>query len=315
MAFDWSVDDAQTPPAAGNAPPIATPAEAPPLSRRELRMSALTRPTAPTEARAAATQAPSNRAERTVRAPRAERAERTARAPRPPRRRLLPRLLSLGAMFGVGALLIATSVPANALMTTSADAVVPIARVQAQSLTVVNAKAVAQTSARDKYTVVSRVQQAAGPINSNWAYTNDTNGTIQWPFPQPVRISYGFGPRQVAGCSFCSTFHEGLDFDPGQGIPIGSIANGVVSQVVVSHAGLGNHVVIDHVVNGQQVQSVYGHMLDGSIKVVVGQQVKVADEIGLVGSTGESTGAHLHLEIHLNNVPIDPFAWLKANAN
>jgi murein DD-endopeptidase MepM/ murein hydrolase activator NlpD len=41
----------------------------------------------------------------------------------------------------------------------------------------------------------------------------------------------------------------------------------------------------------------------------------VAQKLGEVGSTGESTGAHLHLEIHINGVPVDPFAWLKANAN
>ncbi len=219
-------------------------------------------------------------------------------------------------MLGAGALLIATSVPANALMTTNADAVVPVAHHQSQSLAVVNAKAVAQTSTRDKYTVISLSQQMALRFTStNWAYTNDPNGTIQWPFPVQVPISSGFGPRDVIGCSFCSTYHEGVDFDPGQGVAIQSIADGVVSQVVNSHAGLGNHVVVDHVINGQQVQSVYAHMLDGSIKVVVGQKIKVTDQIGQVGSTGESTGAHLHLEIHVNNVPIDPFAWLKANAN
>ena len=79
--------------------------------------------------------------------------------------------------------------------------------------------------------------------------------------------------------------------------------------------GLGNHVVVDHVINGQKVQSVYGHMLDNSFQVTVGETVKVTQTLGLVGSTGESTGAHPHLEIHINGVPVDPFAWLKANAN
>ncbi|MCU1514980.1 MAG: family peptidase, partial [Microbacteriaceae bacterium] len=115
-------------------------------------------------------------------------------------------------------------------------------------------------------------------------------------------------------CSGCSSYHEGVDFTPGAGSPIGAISAGVVSLVDTTGA-LGWHVVVDHVINGQNIQSVYGHMLAGSIRVTVGQQVKVTDELGQVGSTGESTGAHLHLEVHVNGTPVDPFAWLKANAN
>jgi len=249
-------------------------------------------------------------------APPAVRAKVPLQVKRPLRRRILPKILSLGAMLGAGALLIASSVPANALITTTADAVIPPAHVQSQSLSVVNAAAVAQTSTRDKYTVVSLTQQVAVRfISTDWAYTNDPHGTVQWPFPAEVAISSGFGPRLVAGCSFCSTYHEGIDFDPGSGVPIQVIADGVVSDVVESHDGLGNHVVVDHVINGQKVQTVYAHMLDGSIRVAVGQQLKVTDEIGEVGSTGASTGAHLHFEVHVNGVPIDPFVWLKANAN
>lgn len=313
MSFDWNTDGTlntgspapQTP----AQPAAAVPDSLPSLpSRRELRMSALSRPSAserPVAVRAAAAATPPAPSGRAVQREPARRSL---------RRRLFPKLLSMGAMLGAGALLVATSVPANALMTTNADAVVPLAHVQSQSIGVVNAAAVAQTSTRDKYTVVTR-HQATAPSSGSWAYTNDTNGTIQWPFPNPVPISYGFGPRDVAGCSFCSTFHEGVDFDPGQGTPIGAIADGVVSDVILSHSELGNHVVVDHVINGQQVQSVYGHMLDNSIRVVVGQQLKVTDIIGLTGSTGASTGAHLHLEIHLDGVAIDPFKWLKANAN
>ncbi|CAN5458960.1 hypothetical protein BH10ACT4_BH10ACT4_06070 [soil metagenome] len=231
--------------------------------------------------------------------------------------------MTVGAMAGAAALLISTSLPASAFLNTSnvssasASAALVSPSVPTQKLTV-DASATAAAPARDAYTVVSLVQQIATKYASaarSTAYTNDPNGTIQWPFPVPVPITYGFGPRSVPGCGFCSTFHQGVDFTPGSGVAIQAIADGVVSKVEFDGGGLGNNVTIDHNINGQKVQSVYGHMLTGSVRVVVGQMVKVTDEVGQVGSTGASTGAHLHLEIHLNNTPVDPFAWLKANAN
>ena len=145
-------------------------------------------------------------------------------------------------------------------------------------------------------------------------FTNNPDGTVQWPFPTGAPITSGFGGRQVAGCGFCSTYHEGLDFTPGAGVPIQSVADGVVSAVQVGGA-YGNHVEIEHLVNGQMVTSTYSHMQYGSIEVAEGQAVTVGQIIGAVGSTGASTGPHLHLEIHLDGTPVDPFAWLQANAN
>ena len=237
-------------------------------------------------------------------------------------RRVLRKLMTVGAMAGAAALLIATSLPASAFLpassgsSASATAASVSAAVPVQDLQV-DAVAAVTAPTRDAYTVVSLVQQIAtkyaAAARSN-AYTNNPNGTIQWPFPVSVPITSGFGPRSVPGCGFCSTFHQGVDFTPGSGVAIQAIADGVVSKVEFDGGGLGNNVTIDHNINGQKVQSVYGHMLTGSVRVVVGQMVKVTDEVGQVGNTGASTGAHLHLEIHLNNTPVDPFAWLKANA-
>jgi murein DD-endopeptidase MepM/ murein hydrolase activator NlpD len=234
-------------------------------------------------------------------------------------RRFLKKLVTVGAMTGVAALLVSTSLPANAFFSsrslstgvTTTEAVA-VQKMAAEPTIVVTAPA------RDSYTVVSVVQQIKAkfaPVGGTYAYTNDVNGTIQWPFPVPVPITYGFGPRQVSGCGYCSTFHEGIDFTPGAGVAIGAIADGVVSKVEHDSGGLGNNVWIDHVIKGQKVTSVYAHMLNDSIRVVVGQAVKVTEQIGQVGSTGASTGAHLHLEIHLGSTPVDPFAWMKANAN
>lgn len=240
-----------------------------------------------------------------------------ARAPRKigGRRKFFSKLFSVGTMVGIAAIMVSTSLPANAFYNSS-DIPLPAKASSAQSQSVKVASTVTEPSvSRDAYTVSSLLEQLRLKYgNRNFSYTNDINGTIQWPFPVPVPISSGFGPR-IAPCSGCSSMHEGVDFTPGRGVAIGSIADGVVSAVIASHAGLGNHVIVDHMINGQLVQSVYAHMLDNSFAVTVGETVKVAQKLGEVGSTGESTGAHLHLEIHINGVPVDPFAWLKANAN
>ncbi len=235
------------------------------------------------------------------------------------RRRIAAKFATVGAMAGVALILVSTTVPANAFVEPFADDASASVNAQSaagstQEMTVADAAAPVVT--RDTYTAVSQQQQFASRAgNRDFSYTNNPAGTIQWPFPSGAPITSGFGPRHVAGCGFCSTNHQGLDFTPGSGYPINAVADGVVSLVQVSGGGLGNEVIIDHVVNGQKVQSVYGHMQYGSIKVAEGQSVTVGQVIGNVGSTGASTGAHLHLEIHLGGTPIDPFAWLQANAN
>ncbi|TXN32381.1 M23 family metallopeptidase [Lacisediminihabitans profunda] len=232
-----------------------------------------------------------------------------------PTRRLLPRLLSIGAMLGAAALLVATSLPANAFYRGPVEASLTAKSAPAQVFEAKN-EVVVTAPARDAYSVVSLAQKVkVMAVTKSFSYTNDPNGTVQWPFAVAVPIASGFGDRLVANCGYCSTFHEGLDFTPGAGAPIQAIADGVVSLVQEDRGGLGNHVIIDHVINGKKVQSVYAHMLTGSVRVTLGQAVKVAQQVGQVGSTGASTGAHLHLEIHLDGTPVDPFAWLKANAN
>lgn len=251
--------------------------------------------------------------------PRFFRSRTSASSTRPgPKRGLLRSLVTYSAMLGAGALLVATSLPAVALEASALDSktiVNPSQQpVEAQTLAVTDTVLV-EAAVRDSYTVHNAVVASKmGAGSGDFLYTNNPNGTVQWPFPQAVPVSSGFGSRQVANCSYCSTFHEGFDFVPGLGTPIGAISAGVVSQADTT-GSYGNHVMIDHVINGQKVQSLYAHMLSGSITVSVGQTVTVAQVLGQVGSTGNSTGPHLHLEIHLNGTPIDPFKWLKANAN
>jgi murein DD-endopeptidase MepM/ murein hydrolase activator NlpD len=238
-----------------------------------------------------------------------------ASAPAPKRgasfRRSASRVTAVGALLFAAGLVVSTSLPAQALWVPESGSTAARASSGATQSMQVGAAAEGST-ARDQFTVSDATQYANVDSSS---FTNDPTGTIQWPFLTGVPITSGFGGRQVAGCSFCSTNHMGVDFAPGEGTPIGVIAAGTVIKVQANDGGFGNDVWVEHDVDGKQFVSVYGHMEDNSFKVVTGQHVEVGDILGLVGSTGNSTGPHLHLEVHVDGVPVDPLAWLKTNAN
>ncbi len=220
-------------------------------------------------------------------------------------------LLSMGAMLFAAALLVGVSVPANALFN-GAVALVPGLSPTGQSVEVA-ADAKADTTDRAAYTITSYAEILKARYgNRNYSYTVG-RGPIQWPFPYAVPIGDGFGER-IAPCRGCSTDHRGTDFNPGAGTPIYAISSGTVSYTEVSDRGLGNNVIIDHVINGVKVQSVYAHMQMNSSPMQVGAVVTVGDFVGLVGDTGAVSGAHLHLTILVKGEAVDPYAWLKANA-
>lgn len=108
--------------------------------------------------------------------------------------------------------------------------------------------------------------------------------------------------------------HTGIDLAAASGTPVLATAAGRV--ILAEHSGgLGNHVGIVHTVAGHPVVSVYGHLREGGRFVTVGDVVTAGQVIGEVGSTGTSTGPHLHFEIRPGSSeasPIDPAAWLDA---
>ena len=224
---------------------------------------------------------------------------------------LAPMLACIGALPSQAAEVDALSRPAT---------VAPAAQPQLQSLTVTAEAAVPVQV--DGFTAVElppppppppviAPELAPAPAAVGAAAATPAGPAVHWPFPGAVRIAGGYGPR-AAPCSGCSTFHDGLDMNPGAGTPIGSIAAGTVTSVTTfDDGGLGVHVMVEHVVDGQMVTSTYGHMAVGSVAVSEGQSVITGQVLGAVGSTGQSTGPHLHLEIHPGGTEaVDPFAWL-----
>lgn len=98
------------------------------------------------------------------------------------------------------------------------------------------------------------------------------------------------------------SFHSGIDLSAPAGTSIVSCADGVVYEVGYSESGLGNYVYIEHDFGSFKMYSMYGHMLDDSIVVSVGDKVKAKEKIGTIGSTGRSTGIHLHFMISKNKI-------------
>ncbi|GLJ81034.1 peptidoglycan DD-metalloendopeptidase family protein [Microbacterium imperiale] len=159
-------------------------------------------------------------------------------------------------------------------------------------------------------TSVSEIAADSGVTNFAGTWVNDPNAEIQWPFPVGVPISAAFG--SVSYLSEFSRPHRGVDLTPGAGADIHAVAGGTVRIATEAGGDYGVTVVIDHTINGELVSTRYGHMQYGSLKVKVGQTVEPGQVIGKVGSTGKSTGAHLHLEVLLGGTTqVDPIAWLQ----
>ncbi len=164
----------------------------------------------------------------------------------------------------------------------------------------------------DEYGIESMrdVAADAGVTQFAGTWVNDSTAAVQWPFPVGVPISAQFGSTSYL--SKFSRAHHGTDFTPGAGAEIHAVAGGTVRIATEAGGDYGVTVVIDHIIDGELVSTRYGHMQYGSLRVSPGETVEAGQVIGQVGSTGKSTGAHLHLEVLLGGTTrIDPVPWLK----
>jgi len=139
--------------------------------------------------------------------------------------------------------------------------------------------------------VETEVDKQAHTLNGVYFSTKPTSG----------RISSRFGSKE----SIRTSSHKGLDIAAPNGTPIYAAADGVVKRAENTSGGYGKLVVIDH---GNGIETYYGHC--SRILVKAGQTVTAGDKIAAVGSTGRSTGNHLHFEIRKNGSQINPQKYL-----
>ncbi len=145
-------------------------------------------------------------------------------------------------------------------------------------------------------------------VTGKTAIVNHLDYLAHRPTGLPVtgaRISDPFGWRW-SPFGWGRQFHNGIDFAHDWWEPVVATGDGVVVHAGPKSGGYGYAVIVDH---GYGFRTLYAHLIDWNVKV--GQQIKRGEVLGWVGSTGYSTGPHLHYEIHLNGVPVDPMPYLQ----
>lgn len=123
-----------------------------------------------------------------------------------------------------------------------------------------------------------------------------------WPIEGRVASSFGQREDPINGEG---AFHPGMDIDAPFGTPVRAAGDGEVTGTTMG-AGYGRQVVLDH---GHDMLTLYGHL--SSIAVLPGQHVTRGQIIGYVGQTGRATGPHLHYEVRIHNVPVNPHKFLR----
>lgn len=183
-------------------------------------------------------------------------------------------------------------------------------QLQSDKTEVASAKAKVEADTSVLYNEIDKLNAESARLSGSIAGMQDSNvkytgsGRFQWPFPGYRRISseYGYRADPATGRR---TFHSGLDMAGPSGSPIVAAESGTVISAGWNSGGYGNMVIIDH---GSGISTLYGH--NSSVTVSRGQKVKRGQTIAKCGSTGYSTGPHLHFEVRVNGATQNPRNWV-----
>jgi len=184
------------------------------------------------------------------------------------------------------------------------------------------AQAVTDMLQQEEDAIIAAAMQSVWTQMQLWSQSNNVGQIVTSPghstkyrfiWPEPhAQISQPFGPSQYwfePAYGSYPHFHTGIDLVEPFGSPVYAADDGIVALVGSSTSGYGNYVVIAH---SGGLDTLYGHLSAALVKA--GQQVVQGQPIGLEGSTGNSTGPHVHFELRINQVPINPSPYLPPGA-
>lgn len=149
---------------------------------------------------------------------------------------------------------------------------------------------------------VTRAIEGGLTANYDGDWTLLADAPSLWPIEGRVASSFGEREDPINGEG---AFHAGIDIDAPYGTPVRAAGDGDVSGASMG-AGYGREVVLDH---GHGMSTLYGHL--SAIAVLPGQHVTRGEIIGYVGQSGRATGPHLHYEVRVHNVPVNPHKFLR----
>lgn len=134
-------------------------------------------------------------------------------------------------------------------------------------------------------------------------FTRGDTNVMPASWPVTGRLMAGFGTRSDP-FSGEGEMHTGVDISAPQGTPVHATADGIVIHAGWN-GGYGRCVIVDH---GDGFQTWYAHL--SRLDVIEGQEIRQGETLGAVGTTGRSTGAHLHYEVRIGNTPVNPYRFL-----
>jgi len=149
---------------------------------------------------------------------------------------------------------------------------------------------------------ISRALEGGLSPSFSGDWTTLADAPSMWPIEGRVGSSFGSREDPINGEG---AFHAGMDIDAPYGTPVRAPADGDVAEAAMA-AGYGREIVLNH---GHDVSTVYGHL--SAMAVTPGQHVTRGQVIGYVGQSGRATGPHLHYEVRVNKIPVNPHKYLR----
>ncbi|HZW42232.1 MAG TPA: M23 family metallopeptidase, partial [Agromyces sp.] len=180
--------------------------------------------------------------------------------------------------------------------------------VEAYEADVASAERAVTTARQEQTALQTRVAAASVELVDSLPRDSGQLSEQGWALPVTGHLTDGYGPRPNKPIAGVNEFHRGTDIASSCRTPVFAATAGIV-LAAGPNGSYGNWILLEH---GAGVSTGYAHLVDGGVLVAPGETVAAGQLIGAMGSTGASTGCHLHFEVRLDGVAVDAVPFMAA---